>query len=172
MIADLFSPAALGFVRVAVVTPELRVADVWFNTEKIIAALQAAAAARGATGGVPGVVHHGLLVRRPVLPTAAVGRGPNGSDGNCACHRTGRRRRRRRAAARGGRQAVQLRGAAADGQVLGIVPKTYLPTTNEFYEERWFTPGNSLPRDRIRIGDEEAPCGTDLLFAAENLPGW
>ena len=29
----------------------------------------------------------------------------------------------------------------AQGRIVGIVPKTYLPTTNEFYEERWFTPG-------------------------------
>ncbi len=41
--ADLFSPSSLGFVRAAVVSPELRVADVAFNTEAIVAALQAAA---------------------------------------------------------------------------------------------------------------------------------
>ncbi|NTU79920.1 MAG: hypothetical protein HGA45_11035, partial [Chloroflexales bacterium] len=28
----------------------------------------------------------------------------------------------------------------ADGQVVGLVPKSFLPSTGEFYEERWFTP--------------------------------
>lgn len=30
--------------------------------------------------------------------------------------------------------------AIADGKVIAIVPKTYIPDYNEFYEKRWFTP--------------------------------
>lgn len=30
------------------------------------------------------------------------------------------------------------------GRLCGIVPKTYIPTHNEFYERRWFTPGTEL----------------------------
>ena len=30
------------------------------------------------------------------------------------------------------------------GQIVGIVPKTYLPTYGEFYEGRWFTSGKSV----------------------------
>jgi len=40
----LFARAALGFVRVAAISPELQVADVGFNTQKTIEAMAAAAA--------------------------------------------------------------------------------------------------------------------------------
>ena len=33
--------------------------------------------------------------------------------------------------------------AIADGKVIAIVPKTYIPDYNEFYEKRWFTPAPS-----------------------------
>ena len=41
--SSLFTPAGLGFVRVAVVSPELRVAEVDFNVQAIITALHHAA---------------------------------------------------------------------------------------------------------------------------------
>jgi NAD+ synthase (glutamine-hydrolysing) len=49
-------------------------------------------------------------------------------------------------------------------------PKSYLPTTNEFYEERWFTPGDLMPVASVELEGEEIPIGNDLLFAADNLP--
>ncbi|MBN9178078.1 MAG: NAD(+) synthase [Microbacterium sp.] len=56
------------------------------------------------------------------------------------------------------------------GRVLGIVPKTYLPTYREFYEARWYASGADAP-DVAVIGDAEVPVGTDLLFAASDIPG-
>jgi NAD+ synthase (glutamine-hydrolysing) len=55
------------------------------------------------------------------------------------------------------------------GVVLGVVPKSYLPTYREFYERRQLTPGDD-EHGIIRIGDIEAPFGPDLLFAASDLP--
>ncbi|MCV7029752.1 NAD(+) synthase [Mycobacterium sherrisii] len=55
------------------------------------------------------------------------------------------------------------------GAVLGVAPKSYLPTYREFYERRQITPGDD-ERGVIRIGDIEAPFGPDLLFAASDLP--
>ncbi|WP_068177171.1 NAD(+) synthase [Mycobacterium sp. UM_CSW] len=57
------------------------------------------------------------------------------------------------------------------GVVLGVVPKSYLPTYREFYERRQLAPGDD-ERGNIRIGDIEAPFGPDLLFAASDLPGF
>lgn len=61
------------------------------------------------------------------------------------------------------------------GAVLGVVPKSYLPTYREFYERRQIAPGDD-ERGTIRIGDPsnpvEAPFGPDLLFAASDLPGF
>jgi NAD+ synthase (glutamine-hydrolysing) len=54
------------------------------------------------------------------------------------------------------------------GVVLGVAPKSYLPTYREFYERRQLAPGDD-ERGVIRIGDIEAPFGPDLLFAASDL---
>lgn len=50
------------------------------------------------------------------------------------------------------------------GKILGVVPKTYLPNYNEFYERRWFGSGDTLQTDKIKIGNEEIPFGTNILF--------
>jgi NAD+ synthase (glutamine-hydrolysing) len=55
------------------------------------------------------------------------------------------------------------------GAVLGVAPKSYLPTYREFYELRQVAPGDG-ERGIIRIGEIVAPFGADLLFAASDLP--
>ena len=55
------------------------------------------------------------------------------------------------------------------GVLLGVAPKSYLPTYREFYERRQMAPGDD-ERGTIRIRDIEAPFGPDLLFAASDLP--
>ncbi|NIJ06875.1 NAD+ synthase (glutamine-hydrolysing) [Sphingomonas vulcanisoli] len=57
----------------------------------------------------------------------------------------------------------------ARGRVLGVVPKSYLPNYREYYEKRWFAPGIGLTGLTTRIGGIEAPFGTDLIFAAEDI---
>ena len=57
------------------------------------------------------------------------------------------------------------------GRVLGVVPKSYLPTYREFYERRQMAAGDDV-RGVLRIGDVDAPFGPDLLFAAADLPGF
>ncbi len=57
------------------------------------------------------------------------------------------------------------------GEVLGVAPKAYLPTYREFYERRWYAPGDDIRGQDITIGDREAPFGTDLLYAALDVPG-
>ena len=164
------TPAALGFVRVAVITPELRVADVAFNVQAIIDAL-ARAAAQGCrlalfpelslTGySCADLFDQALLLdaaQAALIPLvaaaaehdiAAVVGLPLPVDGrlyNCAA-------------------------LLANGQVQGIVPKSYLPTTGEFYEARWFTPAAQATASSVVIAGAAVPFGRDLLFAASNLP--
>ena len=57
--------------------------------------------------------------------------------------------------------------------MLGVVPKSYLPNYREFYEKRHFAPGaGPAGRDDPRSAAADAPFGTDLLFAAADLPGF
>lgn len=168
---NLFPPASLGLLRVAAISPELRVADVRYNSAKIIQAL-AEAAARGCrlalfpelclTGySCADLFYQSLLLdgARAALLEVAEASGRYGVaavvglpwpvDGrifNCAA-------------------------LVAGGRVLGLVPKTFLPTTNEFYEERWFTSSGHSTAESIELAGEEVPFGADLLFEADNMPG-
>ncbi len=56
------------------------------------------------------------------------------------------------------------------GNILGIVPKTFIPGYKEYYEQRWFASGTHMISDFLVIGDEEVPAGNDLLFRAEKFP--
>jgi NAD+ synthase (glutamine-hydrolysing) len=57
------------------------------------------------------------------------------------------------------------------GAVLGVAPKSYLPTYREFYERRWYAPGEEWAGEGIRIGDIETVIGTNLLFDVRDVPG-
>ena len=56
------------------------------------------------------------------------------------------------------------------GRLLGVAPKSYLPTYREFYERRQLAPGDDV-RGEIRLAGAEVPFGPDLLFDAEDVPG-
>lgn len=56
------------------------------------------------------------------------------------------------------------------GRVLGVVPKSFLPNYREYYEKRWFSPGAGITGATMVVGGEAVPFGTDLVFAATDLP--
>jgi len=58
------------------------------------------------------------------------------------------------------------------GRLLGVVPKTYLPTYREFYEKRHFASGAGIAGETIAVAGRAAPFGTDLLFCADDLSGF
>ena len=60
--------------------------------------------------------------------------------------------------------------AISRGQILGVVPKSFLPNYREYYEKRWFAPGVGLTDLEVTLAGQVAPFGVDLLFAAEDLP--
>jgi NAD+ synthase (glutamine-hydrolysing) len=60
--------------------------------------------------------------------------------------------------------------ALSRGRILGVVPKSYLPNYREYYEKRWFAPGVGLIGLQIDVAGQAAPFGTDLFFAASDLP--
>ena len=57
------------------------------------------------------------------------------------------------------------------GAVLGVVPKSYLPTYREFYEQRQAAAGDDQG-GTILLGGAEVPFGPDLLFGADDVPGF
>ncbi|WP_156761065.1 NAD(+) synthase [Microbacterium karelineae] len=56
------------------------------------------------------------------------------------------------------------------GEILGVAPKSHLPTYREFYERRWYAPGDDQ-RGTIRLSGRDVPFGPDLLFESSDVPG-
>src|SRR4051794_25008849 len=57
------------------------------------------------------------------------------------------------------------------GRVLGVSPKSYLPTYREFYERRYFAPGDDRRGSSIVVAGAAVPFGPDLLFDVTDVPG-
>jgi NAD+ synthase (glutamine-hydrolysing) len=57
------------------------------------------------------------------------------------------------------------------GNVLGVVPKSYLPSYREYYEKRWFASARESASDTIRLAGQDVPFGTELLFQVPGEPG-
>jgi len=55
----------------------------------------------------------------------------------------------------------------SNGEIKGIVPKSYIPNTNEYYEERWFSSANDNDDDFIELAGKLIPFGNDLIFKDE-----
>lgn len=53
------------------------------------------------------------------------------------------------------------------GEILGIVPKTYLPNYKEFYEKRYFSSATELKNKTIELAGKQIPLGSDLLFKTQ-----
>ncbi len=158
-----------GLVRVAVCIPFLRVADPIYNTERTLALAQRAAAQHAAVALFPelglsaysndDLFHQDALLEscleainrlleasRSLTPVLLVG-APLKMDGrlfNCG--------------------VVIYRG-----QLLGIVPKTYLPNYREFYEKRQLVSSREAIRRDITLFGQQVPVGNDLLFEATTL---
>ena len=153
------------FLRLATIAPELRVADITFNSAQIQAAMRTAARAGASlvlfpelsvTGYTCGDLFAQSLLQtraREALLELAAATKPLGIHAvvglPLAVH---------------GRlyNCAAVLGA---GRVLGLVPKQFLPTTGEYYEERWFTSAAGLAPIEINFGDYSAPFATNLLFA-------
>ena len=50
------------------------------------------------------------------------------------------------------------------GRILGVVPKTFVPNYNEFYEKRWFASSISRISDKVNLCGQSAPFSENLLF--------
>ena len=55
--------------------------------------------------------------------------------------------------------------AICQGCYVGVVPKTFLPNYNEFYECRWFASASECNAGSITIADTtDIPFGTDIII--------
>lgn len=57
------------------------------------------------------------------------------------------------------------------GRVLAAFPKTFLPNYREFYERRHFASGGGAVPTELRLAGDVVPFGTDILIEAEDVAG-
>jgi len=53
---------------------------------------------------------------------------------------------------------------AQGGKILGIVPKSYVPDSQEYYENRWFASSYEARETHVKIGGFSVPFNTKLCF--------
>ena len=56
-----------------------------------------------------------------------------------------------------------------NGEILGLVPKSYLPNYGEFYEQRWFASGSGVEHGIELCGQHVSLC-TNQTFACDTMP--
>ncbi|MDR7297655.1 NAD+ synthase (glutamine-hydrolyzing) [Pelomonas aquatica] len=56
------------------------------------------------------------------------------------------------------------------GRILGVVPKTFLPSYGEFYEARQFSSGEEATVATVSLLGQQVPFGSRQIFTAEDLP--
>src|SRR6478735_5916015 len=160
-----------GFVRVAACTVPVRIADPAANATAVLEQLQGCAADGVAVSLFPelcltGYAIDDLLLQEPVLRAVqdAIGELTANSADIPGMFVVGAPLRYRN-------RLYNTAVAIGGGQVLGVVPKGYLPNYREFYERRHFAPGDDVRDAQILAGDAWVPFGPRLLFAADDLPG-
>ena len=56
------------------------------------------------------------------------------------------------------------------GKICGLVPKSFLPNSGEFYEQRWFCTAFECHAEYLQLDSQQVPVGTDLLFQVADFP--
>ena len=157
-----------GFVKVAAVTPDIRVADVEYNTKQICAALDEAAQERAKIVVFPELCVTGYtcgdLFAQDVLLQAA----------KTAIKKIAAYTEEKDMLAFVG-TPLQVDGklyntaaAVNRGKIIGFTTKTFLPNYAEFYEMRQFAPGPEACRD-ILFDGESVLFGPQILFQARSM---
>ena len=166
---DFYSAYAHGFARVAAVTLPVAIADPATNAARTIEQARAChdegvAVAVFPELGLTGYAVDDLFLQQPLLEAVHAGIAaiveasreltPVVVVGAPLVH---------------GTRVLNCAVVVHRGEVLGVAPKSYLPTYREFYERRWFAPGDDVVGE-IVVAGATVPIGADLIFRATDVP--
>ena len=154
----------LGFVRVGVAVPALRVADVDFNVSEIAKIVEQARDLGVQVLAFPemaltsytlaDLVHHRVLLQKAesglgrLLKLSAAGPPMLIFVGMPVA---------------AGQRIFNCAVGLSSGMIAGVVPKSLPPTYKEFYEERWWS-GSDPNIESVTLAGQSAPFGPDVLF--------
>ena len=159
-----------GFVKVAAITPKIKVADPGYNAEQIKTCLREAYERKAKIIVFPELCLTGytcgdLFLQESLLEEAQqklveLAEYTDGQDSlvfvGLPFEKDGK--------------LYNVAAALQDGMILGLVPKTYIPMHGEFYEGRNFTAGEAEV-SMVYIDGEEVPFGTNILFECDAVKG-
>ena len=158
-----------GFVKVAAVTPDIRVADPLYNRESVLNGIEKAVDEGAAVIVCPelcltGYTCNDLFLQEILLreaKTALIWLVEQTKELDALIfvglpfEHLGK--------------LYNVAAAMNHGKLLGLVPKTHLPNYGEFYEQRHFTRGMEQPV-LVSLGEHAAMMGTRMIFACREYP--
>lgn len=156
-----------GFVKVCAATTPIKVADVQFNTQRIIDAIEASYKKGSSVTVFPelcicGYTCGDLFNQRMLLEAVekAIANIAKATENKNILVFVG-------APIVCDGKLYNSAVAISYGNVLGVIPKTFLPNYNEFYEQRYFV---SAPKSlkEISICGRIVPFGTNIIFQCED----
>ena len=163
-----------GFYRVACASPELKVCDCSFNSEKIVDAVRQADSEGCSLIVFPELSVTGYTCGDLFLQTELQRAAVNALE--FIARKTA------------STSAVILVGLPVSvdnaiyncaaviqkGKVLAVIPKTFIPNYGEFYERRYFSPASNAGRAEINLSEKfhSVPFGTDILIEDSNGSGF
>ena len=157
-----------GFVKVAAATPDIRVADVEFNTQNIINAMEEAQKNSAKILVFPelcvtgytcsDLFDHSVLLKASRKALLEIAENTNDKDMLVFVG----------APLEVNGKLYNVAAAMNQGEIIGFTTKTFLPNYGEFYEMRQFTPGPQTVR-KITFEGKKIPFGPQILFQAEGM---
>ena len=159
-----------GFVKVAAVTPKVRVADTVYNGEQICKGIEEAAGKGAKVIVFPELCISGytcgdLFLQERLLNACKeqliqIAEFTEGKDAlvfvGLPLEREGK--------------LYNVAAAVHDGKVLCFIPKAFIPSYGEFYETRHFRPGNREVAS-VLFNGIEVPFGMNILLEAVGMEG-
>lgn len=159
-----------GFIKVAAMTPQIRVADPLYNAERICECIDEGEANKAKIMVFPelcitGYTCHDLFLQEHLLEQAkrALMIIAEHTDGVDALVFVGLPLEREN-------RLYNVAAVINCGEIMGFVPKTFIPAYGEYYETRHFAQGNKIPV-MVDFEGQEIPFGTNLLFTSDALDG-
>ena len=157
-----------GFIKVAAVTPDIRVADVWHNCEEICRRMKEARRQGAKIIVFPELCLTGYTSQDLFLQDILL------KESRCALKKIAQETKNMGSLVFVGLplavdgELYNVAAALNDGEILGFTTKTFLPNYGEFYEMRQFCPGPEQAR-MISYEGRELPFGPQILYQAEEM---
>lgn len=159
-----------GFIKVAAMTPGIKVADPVYNAKEVCKGIEEALAQGAKIIVFPELCLTGytcgdLFLQELLLSQAreALSVAAEATEGSDALVFVGLPLVK-------DYKLYNVAAVLQNGEILAFIPKRFIPSYAEFYETRHFAPGNTVPEPYL-YEDKEIPFGTDILFRVNGVQG-